>query len=202
MSKLSLSVQDLPKVNEPAARALDGITRSLAAATIETVKLVFLSGSWKHLGYQTFEAYMAGMPKYQLSRDERRAVVLELDGLGMRQRQIAAVVGAGKSTVARDLGPNGPVVEQEPAQKTTVADPTGPTKPDPFEAFVDSVQTPESRHASQVAQLTVAAQAFALAVDRCDEPPTDEEARLPSVTVAAALKRLHRGRKSGLEVVS
>jgi transposase len=55
------------------------------------------------LGFKTFEAWASSMPKYQLRRDERKALVTELDGIGMTQRQIAAAVGAGQKTVSRDL---------------------------------------------------------------------------------------------------
>lgn len=39
---------------------------------------------------------------------ERREAVLELIKEGMSQRQAAKVLGVGKTTVARDLGPIGP----------------------------------------------------------------------------------------------
>lgn len=217
MSKLSLGVQPtLPKLNGPAAQSLDAIVEHLRAGGFEAFKLVYLSQSWKEVGFASFEAWAESHPKYQLSRDDRRALIIELDGLGMTQRQIAASVGAGVATVNRAVVPNGTSptpghAQTQPAvvpngsrqpQPPSVPEPIRKPEPDGFEKFVESVQTPESRHASQVAQLTVAAQGFALAVDHCDEPPTEEEAHLPSVTVTAALKRMNRGRKAGLEVVS
>jgi len=96
---------EIPRLNAAAAKSLDTITRAVVSAGFEAVKLTYLSRSWKDLGYASFEAWAAGMPKYQLTRDERKALVTELDGLGMTQRQIAATVGAGQKTVSRDLAP-------------------------------------------------------------------------------------------------
>lgn len=94
-----------PHLNEPAARSLDAIARAVLAATWETYALTYASESWRHLGFKTFEEWAQSFPKYQLPPDERRPVVTELAGLGMTQRQIAAVVGVDPATVNRDLKP-------------------------------------------------------------------------------------------------
>lgn len=117
MSKLSLGVvKVLPKLNGPAAQSLDAIVEHLRAGGFEAFKLVYLSQSWKELGFASFEAWAASHPKYQLSRDDRRALIIELDGLGMTQRQIAASVGASKGTVSTDFAQNRAESEPDRAQ--------------------------------------------------------------------------------------
>lgn len=216
MSKLSLSVQAVPKakpvpargpvlgpadvrdqrwLDERIAHIEDGIEAVLDIARnwSEGMNLSRL-----HPGVSA-QDYILGRVKSPLGRG---VVVPLLAESNLSNRQIAAIAGVSDMTVGRTATD---VAVERPAE-TLGADgrlrAVRERGDDGFDAFVESVQTPESRHASQVAQLTVAAQAFALAVDRCDEPPTDEEARLPGITVTAALKRLYRGRKGGLEVVS
>lgn len=121
---------ELPVLNAAAARGLDAITRATLLAGFEALKLTYLSRSWQHLGFGTFEEWAAAMPKYQLSRDERRAVVLELDGIGMTQRQIAAAVGMGETTVRRDLAPNGGSDQPAPTQTAPGLAPNGAAEPE------------------------------------------------------------------------
>ena len=129
---------DLPRLNAAAAKGLDTITRAVVSAGFEAVKLTFLSRSWEHLGYASFEAWAAGMPKYQLTRDERKALVTELDGLGMTQRQIASTVGAGVATVNRDLDvPDGTTGEWAPDPKEEISVPDG-TSDEPDRAQGDA----------------------------------------------------------------
>jgi hypothetical protein len=121
-----VSADEAPRLNAAAARGLDAITRAVVSAGFEAIKLTFLSRSWKELGYASFEAWAAGMPKYQLSRDERKALVTELDGLGMTQRQIAATVGTGVATVNRDLDvPDGTAEEPTDAPARLMPVPDG-----------------------------------------------------------------------------
>ena len=131
---------DLPRLNDVAARDLDAIVRSVRFTAFQTVKLTFLSESWKQLGFASFEDWARSLPRHELPRDERKLVVIELDGLGMTQRQIAAAVGAGKSTVNRDLVPNGTERAPATARATVEAVPSG-TETERLEAFADSLLT-------------------------------------------------------------
>ena len=78
--------------------------RSLPMQTHQAVEPIYpdpLCG--RTLGFASFEAWAKSIPKYQLSRDERRLRVIELDGIGMTQREIGATVGVDHTTVSDDL---------------------------------------------------------------------------------------------------
>lgn len=145
---------EAPRLNPAAARGLDAITRAVVSAGFEAIKLTFLSRSWKELGYASFEAWAAGMPKYQLSRDERKALVTELNGIGMTQRQIAATVGVHHATVAADLsGGNPPAEKAEPEQNEAPVAEIRQPEPEPTKPHVVTEPEPPKRdlHAAAAA---------------------------------------------------
>lgn len=113
-----------PALNEAAARGLDRLTRAVTAATFEAVRLTFESESWRHLGFGSFEAWMADQPRFQLTRDERRAIAAEYREIGMTQRQIAAAVGVHESTISRDVSePLADASQPEPIAASSAAKP-------------------------------------------------------------------------------
>jgi len=68
----------------------------------------------------------------RLSIDDRRAAASEMDEEGLKQREIAAVLGVGRATVARDLSApdgagNGDDLAENPANSDPVA-PNGPAR--------------------------------------------------------------------------
>ena len=119
---------EIPELNEAAARGLDTITRAALTAGYEAVKLTYQSESWRQLGFGSFDEWVTSMPRYQLERAERKALVAEYREVGMTQRQIAAAVGVSHQTVGRDLGPDGPAEESDRAREEA---PSGPDGPEP-----------------------------------------------------------------------
>lgn len=96
-----------PTMNEAAARGLDEIVRPVLQAAYAAIRLTYESGSWKHLGYTSFEDWASAQPKPQITRDERREMVLEMrESGGMKQAEIAAALGVDQATVSRDLYAN------------------------------------------------------------------------------------------------
>ena len=187
---------EIPRLNAAAAKSLDTITRAVVSAGFEAVKLTYLSRSWKDLGYASFEAWAAGMPKYQLTRDERKALVTELDGLGMTQRQIASTVGAGKSQVNRDLVPNGPEPDPDRAQDDAPLVPNGTTE-EP-----DHAQSEASVGASAPTEPPIRAQDDApIEADAPPKPTLVPDAKPDLHEAAAAIPETDKGFRSTVDQV-
>lgn len=85
------------------------LVENVAATTEKIITLIEQAESgkaWQALGYQSWTAYVQSEfaeSLTRLQRAERIPVVQKLSSTGMSTRAIASVVGAGKSTVDRDL---------------------------------------------------------------------------------------------------
>jgi hypothetical protein len=116
----------------------------------------------------------------RLAIPERREAVAELTAEGMSQRDVADVLGVGKTTIVRDLcGPDGPPdggqqVEQVPAG------PSGPPLSDRFAPDLNAY----------VGDLLDDAVTAAAGPDRPDEPPQWERLRTEGHDVTILARRL------------
>jgi hypothetical protein len=166
---MSTDLASAPRLNEPAARGLDEITRSALATAYAAVGLTYQSESWKLLGFSTFEDWAAEQPKFRMTRAERQAKALEFTAsLGMTQREAAAALGVGNGTIARDVAPSGaqptppfdedpsPVAPSgakapvEPEEETPTDD---PADPEAWRALVQVMDSIEALFSSDAAYL-------------------------------------------------
>jgi hypothetical protein len=95
-----------PKLNKEAALSLDRAYRRQLEAAFELTTLTFRSGSWKHMGFESFIAYVETLPKLKLNKDDQRLRVRQLiEDERMSQRQAAAALGISQETVRQRLKP-------------------------------------------------------------------------------------------------
>ena len=109
-------------------------------------------GAHAALGFASWTDYLSstlGSSPMRLDREQRRELVAYLAGEGMSTRAIAPIVGAGASTVKRDLatGPSGPVAR--PSTVTSLDGrqrPSTQPKPAPSRAAEAVESYPELQH--------------------------------------------------------
>ena len=83
----------------------------------QDVIAAYAARDWAVLGYETWDAYLAGEygeHRVRLPREQRREIVAGMAQAGMSTRAIGAAIGAGNATVHRDLAASG-VPDETPA---------------------------------------------------------------------------------------